>query len=98
MNEILNMLTLLTQDFDIVKAYILSLHKSKMELFNEAWIDGQDVMQTLHISKRNLQSLRDSKLLPYSRINGKFYYRVSDLEKLLQSNYSHGKTTAHGTK
>ncbi len=59
---------------------------------------SQDVMQTLHISKRNLQSLRDSKVLPYSRINGKFYYKVSDLENLLQSNYSQSKNAAHGTK
>ena len=62
--------------------------KSRLERFNEAWIDGQDVMQTLHISKRTLQSLRDSGVLPYSRINGKFYYKVSDIEKMLEANYS----------
>ena len=54
----------------------------------ESWIDGQDVMLALNISKRTLQSLRDSGLLPHSRINGKFYYKVSDLEALLDSNYT----------
>lgn len=98
MNELIKILTLLSQDFEVMKTYIHSLNKSKMELFNETWIDGQDVMQALHISKRNLQSLRDSKVLAYSRINGKFYYKVSDLDDLLKSNYSPRKPTGHGTK
>ncbi|MEJ7830954.1 MAG: helix-turn-helix domain-containing protein [Segetibacter sp.] len=98
MNEVLTILMQLSQDFEVIRAYILALKKSRMEIFKETWIDGQDVMQTLHISKRNLQSLRDSKVLPYSRINGKFYYKVSDLENLLQSNYSQSKNAAHGTK
>ena len=88
MNELLKVLALLSKDVEAVKAFILALNKSKLELFKETWIDGQDVMQSLHISKRNLQTLRDTKVLPYSRINGKFYYKVSDLESLLQSNYS----------
>ena len=98
MNELIKILTLLAKDFEVMKDYIHSLNKSKLDLFNETWIDGQDVMQALHISKRNLQSLRDSKILPYSRINGKFYYKVSDLEKLLQSNYSQFKSLRHGNK
>ena len=96
MNELIKILTLLSNDFRELKEYIHSLDKSRIDVFKETWIDGQDVMQTLHISKRNLQSLRDNKTLPFSRINGKFYYKVSDLEKLLQSNYSHFKPKGNG--
>lgn len=96
MNELIKILTLLSNDFRELKEYIHSLDKSRIDVFKEAWIDGQDVMQSLHISKRNLQSLRDNKILPFSRINGKFYYKISDLEKLLQSNYSHFKPKGHG--
>lgn len=53
----------------------------------EQWIDGQEVMQLLHISKRTLQSLRDTKALPYSRIKGKFYYKVADVLAILETNY-----------
>jgi len=52
------------------------------------WLDNQDVMQRLHISPRTLQTLRSNGTLPFSRIKGKFYYKVSDLEALLESNYS----------
>lgn len=52
------------------------------------WLDNQDVMQRLHISPRTLQTLRSNGTLPFSRIKGKFYYKVSDLNALLESNYS----------
>jgi AraC-like DNA-binding protein len=52
------------------------------------WLDNQDVMQVLHISPRTLQTLRSNGTLPFSRIKGKFYYKVSDLEALLNSNYT----------
>ena len=98
MNEILNLLMQLTQDFDVIRAYVLAMKKSKLDSFKETWIDGQDVLQTMHISKRTLQSLRDNGTLPYSRINGKFYYKVADIESLLESNYSNFNPTDHGNK
>jgi len=98
MNEILNLLMQLTQDFDVIRAYVLALKKSKLDNFKETWIDGQDVMHTMHISKRTLQTLRDNGTLPYSRINGKFYYKVADIENLLESNYSQSKPTDNGNK
>ncbi|MEQ9287725.1 helix-turn-helix domain-containing protein [Fulvivirga sp. M361] len=96
MIEVLDMLLKLSQDVKTIKAYLLNSHRSRLEQFNDEWIDGQDVMQTLHISKRTLQSLRDSGTLPYSRINGKFYYKVSDMEALLDSNYSPSKSKHYG--
>jgi hypothetical protein len=98
MTEVVDMLLALTQDIQTVKAYLINFHKSRLEQFSEEWIDGQVVMQTLHISKRTLQSLRDSGVLPYSRINGKFYYKVSDIEALMESNYSPSKSKPHGGK
>ena len=98
MTEVINLLMQLTRDFEVVKAYVFALKKSKLDNFKETWIDGQDVMHTMHISKRTLQTLRDNGTLPYSRINGKFYYKVADIENLLESNYSQSKPTDHGNK
>ena len=98
MTEVLNLLMQLTQNFEVVRAYVFALKKSKLDNFKETWIDGQDVMHTMHISKRTLQTLRDNGTLPYSRINGKFYYKVADIENLLESNYSQSKPTDHGNK
>ena len=98
MTEIIELILSLSQEIKTIKAYLQHFQKSRLERFSEAWIDGQDVMQSLHISKRTLQTLRDSEMLPYSRINGKFYYKVSDIEKMLEANYQPPKSAGHGSK
>lgn len=52
----------------------------------ETWLDNHDVMKRMHISGRTLQKWRSEKLLPYSRIGKKIYYKESDLLKLLEQN------------
>ena len=88
MMEVMQALLNLSGDIKEVKAQLQAFKKTRAENFKESWIDGQDVMLALNISKRTLQSLRDKGILPFSRINGKFYYKVADLEKLLECNYS----------
>lgn len=88
MMEVMQLLLEVSSAIKEIKAQLLVLKQTRTEKFKQSWIDGQDVMLALKISKRTLQSLRDSGTLPYSRINGKFYYKVADLEKLLESNYS----------
>ncbi|WP_019038511.1 helix-turn-helix domain-containing protein [Psychroflexus tropicus] len=92
MSEIVDLILKLSQEIKVIHAYLQQFHKTRLERFKEVWVDGQDVMQLLHISKRTLQSLRDNETLPHSRINGKFYYKLSDIEALLESNYSPSKT------
>ena len=88
MEEIVKGILALSGELKEVKAQLQYLRKTRTEIFNETWIDGQDVLLALNISQRTLQTLRDSGTLPFSRLNGKFYYKVSDLEALLESNYS----------
>lgn len=90
MNEITLLLESLMSEIQIIKAYMASSKQptESPERFDKTWIDGQDVMLSLHISKRTLQYLRDTGMLPYSRINGKFYYKIADIENLLVKNYT----------
>lgn len=53
----------------------------------DKWLDNQDVMMMLHISLRSLQTLRSNGTLPYSRIRNKIFYRLKDIEKILNENY-----------
>ena len=48
-------------------------------------MDSQDVCLLLNVSKRTLQTYRDKKLLPYTSIGGKFFYRESDVAEYLES-------------
>lgn len=88
MQEIFQALLTLSAELKEIKAIVGVLRKTQLQQVAENWIDGQEVMLTMKISKRTLQALRDSGTLPFSRINGKFYYKVSDLENLLHNNYS----------
>ena len=98
MTELVDMILMLSREIKKIQTYLQHCSKSGLQRFSDEWIDGQEVMQTLHISPRTLQSLRDNKVLPYSKIRGKIYYKVSDLEKILEENYKPSKPRRYGTK
>lgn len=97
MKEIVTMMLEFSQEIKTIKAYVEVFRKTNLEKLSATWVDGQDVMDILHISKRTLQTLRDNESLPYSRINGKFYYKLSDIENMLESNYL-SKSDRHANK
>lgn len=68
-------------------AKIEYLTKSARGQLENMWLDNQDLMQLLHISIRTMQKLRSHGILPYSKINGKVYYRASDIKNLLNIHY-----------
>ena len=53
----------------------------------ERWLDNQEVCQLLNISKRTLQYYREESVIAYSMIRHKVFYKASDVDALLKSNY-----------
>lgn len=51
------------------------------------WLDGFQVCQMLNIGKRTLQKYRTENTIPYSRLGGKIFYNIHDIEVLLDNNY-----------
>ncbi|WP_417620058.1 helix-turn-helix domain-containing protein [Oceanihabitans sediminis] len=98
MTEIINLLLALSQEIKDLKARIELLKESRAERLKGMWMDNQDVMQLLHISQRTLQTLRSNGTIPYSRIRGKFYYKVDDIDELLQDNYYNQNFKCDGSK
>ena len=87
MTEIIDLLMNLRRDVRYMRNYINLLRKPEIEVLKNAWMDNQEVMQTLHISPRTLQNFRKDGTLPHSKLRGKFYYRRQDVEYLLEKNY-----------
>ena len=54
----------------------------------EKWLDNQELMQLLKISKRTAQHYRDSGMISFSQVGNKIYYRLSDVEELLKKHYN----------
>lgn len=87
MSEVIDLLLTISEEIKDLKARIELIRTTKSEYLKNTWIDNQDVMQMLHISQRTLQTLRSNGTIPFSKIQGKFYYKVADIEQLLQGNY-----------
>jgi len=68
------------------RRFDLMIRKAKNPL-KEQWLDNQDVLFLLKCSVRTLQRHRDKLRLPFTKINGKIYYRVSDVNHLLDTFY-----------
>lgn len=91
----MNVITIESDAFKQIMDKLQSLDNKFVELkleastpLSERWLDNQDVILLLKISKRTLQSYRDSNKIPFSQIGHKIYYKASDVEKFLKKNYN----------
>ncbi len=62
---------------------IEKLLKNKAPQQDDPILTTEQVMNYLSVSRRSLQNWRDNGLIEYSAVNGKFYYRVSAINKML---------------
>lgn len=69
-----------------ISAYVKEHSTSQLE----GWVDNYDICQFLSISKRTLQRLRSQGLINYSIIRGKTYYKLSEVERMLNENLIKG--------
>ena len=72
----------------------IKMMESEVEMLNDSnlsctgkWLNGDQVMRMLGVSRRTLQNYRDNGTLPYSIVGGKFYYGIKDIEDLMLKNY-----------
>lgn len=76
----------LTTELDELLQRTTDASKAYAGIFNEErWLDNQEVCLMLGITKRTLQSYKDKGLLPFSKLNRKNYYKLSDVQRLLAS-------------
>lgn len=61
-------------------------HQAKLKL-KEDWVDLQEACVLLKISKRTLQYYRQIGAIPFSQINGKYFFKLADIQKTLDDNY-----------
>ena len=53
----------------------------------DQFVDNQEFMLLMNVSKRTAQNWRDEGVISFSQIGSKIYYRMSDVKKLLDTNY-----------
>lgn len=88
MSEIINLILSLSQKIIDIKSRIELLRLSRAERLKDTCMDNQDVLQTF----------RKHGTLYYSKVRGKFYYKVSDIEELLHCSYYNQNFKCDGVK
>ena len=76
----------LTVRLETLKSKVDSLY-AKSGVAPVKWLDNQQACIRLSASKRTLQNLRDSGVLPFTKIGAKVYYKPADIENMLMLGY-----------
>jgi hypothetical protein len=71
--------------------------KNKAPQQDDPILTTEQVMNYLSVSRRSLQNWRDNGLIEYSAVNGKFYYRVSAINKMLDRHLQKNGDVNYGT-
>ncbi len=61
---------------------------AKNEPKKDTFLDNQEFLLLMKISKRTAQTWRDEGRISFSQVGNKIYYKLSDVEKLLQEHYN----------
>ena len=62
--------------------------ESNQKPSKETFLDNQEFIKLMHISKRTAQTWRDEGKISFSQIGSKIYYKMKDVEVLLDKNYN----------
>ncbi|WP_299755391.1 helix-turn-helix domain-containing protein [uncultured Pontibacter sp.] len=62
-----------------------TLKQQEQQQLNKRWLDNEQLIALLKVSKRTLQNWRDCGYISFSQIGHKIYYQYSEVEAMLQS-------------
>lgn len=63
------------------------LEVNETELTIKTWLTGDEICKLLRVSKRTLQNYRDKRVIPFSQIGRKIYYKYTDITDYLELHY-----------
>jgi hypothetical protein len=75
------------EDFEQFKSDISEmLSRLSSNTNNETWLRSREVREMLGISNGTLQNMRIHGHIPYSKVGGSLFYKLTDLENVLEKN------------
>jgi len=76
----------LTAKISTIAKFVTAMQSKAEEQPEDGWVDSYEVCTFLKISTKTLQRLRAANAITFSRIRGKNFYRISEIERLLNNN------------
>ncbi|MDM1039126.1 helix-turn-helix domain-containing protein [Myroides odoratimimus] len=86
--EFISWMERLSTKLDALSEHIAKVQLQTLNIDGEELLDNQDVLQILKISSRSLQRYRSDKKLPYYRLKGKIYYKLSDVQQFVRDSFA----------
>lgn len=74
----------LSNSIEEIKRVILKDSKKPTEVY----LDNQEFLLLMKISKRTAQTWRDEGKISFSQVGNKIYYKMTDVEELLEKHYN----------
>ena len=72
--------------------YLIKQQEFKNKLGSEyTLLDNADILQLFKISSKTASNWREEQILPYSQIKGKIYYKLSDMQNVIDKHYNSSK-------
>ena len=62
--------------------------KGNLKSSGNDFVDNVDFIKLMNISKRTAQAWRDEGKISFSQVGGKIYYKMLDVQELLNHNYN----------
>ena len=78
------MFSLIMERFDKIDRALERMNKLKECFDGDTLLDNYDLCQLLGITKRTLARYRQKKLVTYYMIDGRTYYKASEIQEFLQ--------------
>jgi len=76
----------LSAKINTIAKFVASIQAKSEEEPTEGWVDNYEVCTFLKISPKTLQRMRAANLVSYSRIRGKNFYKISEIQRLMENN------------
>ena len=76
----------LTEKINLIARFVADIQAKTEAEPEDSWVDNYEVCTFLKISERTLQRLRANRLVSFSLIRGKAFYRISEIKRLMDEN------------
>jgi len=76
----------LTKKINMIAKFVDLMQAKADDESEDGWVDTYEVCTFLKVSEKTLQRLRVAKVIAYSKIGGKIFFRISEIKRLMDEN------------
>lgn len=68
---------------EMIARFVNQIEQTTQINIDDEWVDSYGMRTYLNISKRTMQRLRSERLINYTEIRGRYYYKIGEVKRLM---------------